>query len=69
MIWEDRAGNEAGYRILRDGVLVAELPAGSTNYAESIIMPASRSAEYSVQAYNETASASFTLERKNVTCD
>lgn len=69
MIWEDRAGNEAGYRIFRDGVLVAELPIGSTNYAETIIMPASRSAEYSVQAYNANASASISLEREKVTCD
>jgi hypothetical protein len=63
IIWEDRAGNEAGYRIFRDGVFVTELPAGSTNYAETISMPASRSAEYAVQAYNATGSATMSVER------
>lgn len=67
MIWEDRAGNEAGYRIFRDGSLVAELPAGSTNYAETILMPANRSAEYSVQAYNATDTAGMSMKR--LTCD
>ena len=67
MIWEDRAGSEAGYRIFRDGWLVAELPPGSTNYAETIIMPANRSAEYSVQAYNATGTASMSVKR--VRCD
>jgi hypothetical protein len=55
-----------GYRIFRDGWLVAELPAGSTGYAETIGMPANRSAEYSVQAYNETGSAS--MQMKKLTC-
>jgi hypothetical protein len=69
MTWEDRAGSEEGYRIFREGVLVAELPAGSTSYAETIIMPPNRNAEYSVQVYNATSSASVTLERKKLTCD
>lgn len=66
MTWGDRADNEAGYRIFRDGWLVTELPAGSTSYAETISMPASRSAEYSVQVYNTTDSANISVER--VTC-
>jgi hypothetical protein len=69
MIWEDRASSEQGYRIFRDGMLVAELPAGSTSYAETIIMPADGSAEYSVQVYDATASASVTVERKKLTCN
>jgi hypothetical protein len=69
MTWEDRADSEQGYRIFRDGVLVAELPAESTSYAETIIMPADRSAEYSIQVYSATASASVSVERKKLTCD
>jgi len=57
IIWEDRATNEAGYRIVRDGWQAAELPAGSTTYAETISMPVSQSAEYYVQAYDATGSA------------
>lgn len=63
MRWEDLAGNEAGYRIFRDGWLVAELPAGSTNYSETIMMPANRSAEYAIQAYNSTGSATEVVEK------
>jgi hypothetical protein len=66
MIWEDRAANETGYRIYRDGSQTAELPAGSTAYAETILMPDGRSAQYSVQAYNATGSESISVKR--VTC-
>ncbi len=66
-VWADRAGSEDGYRIFRDGWLVAELPPGSTNYAETVPMPASRSAEYSIQAYNETGTAGMQVKR--LTCD
>jgi len=68
MTWEDRAGNEQGYRILRDGWLAAELPAGSTTYTEIISMPVSEGAQYSVQVYNATGSATVSLE-KRVTCN
>ena len=67
LTWEDRADNEAGYRVFRDGSQAAELPAGSTTYAETIPMPESQSAGYSVQAYNATGTESMTV--KQVTCD
>jgi len=67
IIWKDRADNETGYRVLRDGWQAAELPAGSTTYTETINMPASRSAEYNVQAYNETGSANGSFVK--LTCD
>ena len=65
--WEDRSSNEAGYRIFRDGGQAAELPAGSTTYVETIPMPVSQSAEYSVQVYNANGSAHMSVKR--VTCD
>ena len=52
VIWNDKADNESGYRIFRDGSQVAELPANSNTFAETIMMPANRRAEYYVQAYN-----------------
>ena len=51
IIWNDKADTESGYRVFRDGLQIAELPAGSTTYAETIVMPVSRT-EYYVQAYN-----------------
>ena len=63
LTWADWAANESGYRIYRDGWQVAELPAGSTTYAETIPMPAGQSAEYSVQVYNATGSETMSVKR------
>ena len=49
--WTDRATNETGYRILRDGQSVAELAPNSTNYSETIEMESGESAEYYLQVY------------------
>lgn len=55
MTWKDR-GSEARYRIFRDGLQIAQLPAGSTTYSETISMPVSQGAEYYVQVYNANSS-------------
>jgi hypothetical protein len=55
--WNDRATNETGYRILRDGEEAAELPADSTFFAETIDLTAGESVTYEVQAYNATGTA------------
>ena len=49
--WTDRATNETGYRVLRDGQSVAELPANSTSYSETVAMEAGESAEYYLQVF------------------
>lgn len=49
--WTDKAANETGYRILRDGQSVADLPANSAAYTETIPMLAGESAEYYLQVY------------------
>lgn len=67
LIWNDIADTESGYRIFRDGWQVIDLSAGSTTYEEIISMPVSRSAEYYVQAYNETGSANSSFVK--LTCD
>ena len=58
--WTDRATNETGYRVLRDGESVAELAANSTTYSETIVMESGESAEYFLQVYGPggTANAS-----------
>lgn len=50
--WNDKANNETGYRILRNGEAAAELPANSTYFAETINLAAGQSVGYQVQAYN-----------------
>ncbi|MCA1900260.1 MAG: SH3 domain-containing protein [Chloroflexi bacterium] len=50
--WNDNANNESGYRILRNGEAIAELPANSTYFAETISLLSGQSAAYQIQAYN-----------------
>lgn len=49
--WRDRDGDESGYRIFRNGALLAELPAGSTAYADTFEMATAESVEYYLQAF------------------
>jgi hypothetical protein len=62
MTWRDR-GNTARYRIFRDGLQIAQLPAGATTYSEIIGMPVSQSAEYFVQVYNADGSENLPVVR------
>jgi len=54
--WKDVAANETGYRILRNGQVVAELPADSTSFAETIDLIAGEKTTYEVEAFNSTGS-------------
>jgi len=56
--WSDKSNNETGYRVFRDGGLVADLPADSTSYADKVAVNAGQSATYRVEAYNSTGTAS-----------
>ncbi|HET9910712.1 MAG TPA: SH3 domain-containing protein [Anaerolineales bacterium] len=49
MNWRDRATNETGYRIFRDGTLLAELPVDSTSYKDSFSVSAGQNVEYYLQ--------------------
>jgi hypothetical protein len=51
LTWEDRATNETGYRIFRDGEAVAELPANSTSWTETIPLESGEDATYYLQVY------------------
>ncbi len=62
--WNDKAINETGYRILRNGEVIAELPVDSTFFAETIALVSGQSAAYQIRAYNlvgETDSAIATI--------
>ncbi len=37
--WEDRSDNESGFKIFRDGLLVATLPPNATSYTDSVLKP------------------------------
>ncbi len=59
--WIDKANNETGYRVFRDGELAVELPANSTTYTDSIPLLAGESAEYYLQVYSPSGSANSSL--------
>jgi hypothetical protein len=55
--WEDRATNETGYRIFRDGEAVVELPANSTSFIESVPIEAGQETTYYLQVYGPSGTA------------
>jgi len=50
--WNDNADNETGYRILRNGAAIAELPVNSVTFSDKIILLSGQSATYQIEAYN-----------------
>jgi hypothetical protein len=62
--WNDKAEDETGYRILRNREIIAELPANSTFFAETIELLSGQNVAYQIRAYNligETDSAVATI--------
>lgn len=57
LTWTDRANNEQGYRIYRNGNLVAELPANSSAYSETIPINIGDTLSYGVASYNNAGSS------------
>lgn len=55
--WTDQSNNEAGFRVYRDGVPVANLPANTTFYTDIFIGSTSVIYTYRVSAYNESGEA------------
>jgi hypothetical protein len=51
MQWEDRATNEDGYKVYRDGEVATELPANSTSWTETIPLENGKSVEYYLQVH------------------
>ncbi len=60
IIWSDKE-NESGYRVIRNGDLVAELPENSTTFQETISLLAGQSVGYNVIAFNTIGSNSSSL--------
>jgi hypothetical protein len=64
--WNDNAKNESGYRILRNGETVAELPANSTYFAETTSLLSGQNVGYQVQAYNQAGEVNSSTA--SITC-
>ena len=61
ILWTDAATNESGYRIIRNGEVVAELPAGANAFDESIPLIKGIKTKYQIEVFNSGGS-SFSLE-------
>jgi hypothetical protein len=59
--WEDRATNEDGYRVYRDGEAVAELPANSTSWTETIDLESGKSVSYYLQVYGPSGTVNTAI--------
>ncbi len=58
LIWSDKTNDEIGYRILRNDGVVAELPANTTQYNETITLLSGQSVAYRVEVFNSIGTAS-----------
>ena len=66
IIWADRADNETGYRIIRNGELAANLPADSTTFTDTVDLTTGQSAAYRIEVFNSSGSQSSSTI--NITC-
>lgn len=58
--WTDRAVDEIGYRVIRNDEVVAQLPADSESYAETIPYEPGDKFVYFIEVYNSTGSVRST---------
>jgi hypothetical protein len=68
--WPDKADNEKGYYIYRDGSQIADLPANSTTYSDTTNAPSGHTFVYGVAAYNDvgTSDQAITQGGDPITC-
>ena len=52
LTWSDQSNDELGYRVFRNNAQVAELPANSKTYSETVAVDATQKNTYGVSAYN-----------------
>jgi uncharacterized protein YraI len=64
--WNDNADTETGYRILRNSEVVAELPANSTYFSETISLLSGQNVGYQIQAYNQVGETNSSTA--SITC-
>lgn len=59
VIWKDRATDETGYRVVRNGEAIVELPANSTTYMDTL--SANENLEYYIQVYGPGGAANSSV--------
>ncbi len=66
LTWVDKASDEDGYRIYRDGTKLADVAAGSTTYSD--IAPSSGKYNYTVAAFNANGEAPTQVKANTENC-
>ncbi len=66
LYWSDKATNEQGYRIYRDGAQIADLPAGATSYSDIAPMPGAYL--YAVAADNASGESATSMRVETSAC-
>lgn len=64
--WNDKADDETGYRIIRNGEVAVELPANATNFSETIPLNSGQTVNYQIQAYNQIGTTNSSTA--SITC-
>lgn len=62
LAWNDNANTEKGYRVYRNGDLVAELPPDSTSFSETVTYPGGQGLKYEIEVFNEIGSDSVATQ-------
>ena len=65
LTWNDKANDESGYRVFRNSELVIDLPANSSNFAETIALNSGQTVSYQIIAYNAIGDSN-SADRKSV---
>ncbi len=63
--WVDKANDETGYRVFRNGEAVAELPPNSTSYTDTMTPTDNENVDYYLQVYSPFGSANSSIMRMN----
>ncbi len=54
LTWSDKSSNETGFRLYRNGELIADLPANTTSYVDKSAVDSGQTLSYRLEAYNAT---------------
>lgn len=60
LTWEDNSNNELGFRVYRDGVVIADLKENTEKYEDMKLRP-STNYRYEIEAYNQVAKSDIIM--------
>ena len=58
LVWTDRANGETGFKVYREGQVIATLAADTSSYTDSAFVASGKSLSYYVEVYSDAGKAS-----------